>query len=93
MKSIAPMQMETQMWQLMYFATSWKKFQMLYFGKASVIRVADGKVMWKSGCTVKQNNKKTASSIDDLKSNTNGILAEWTESIGPECSKQLLKIF
>jgi hypothetical protein len=81
------------MWQMIYFATNWKKYWSQYIASVQLVRTSDGKKMWKANCVVKHNKKKTAPTLDELKANANNVFSNWANEAGPQCAKQLLKKF
>lgn len=81
------------LWQMIYFVGNWKRYWSQYIASAQLIRTSDGSKVWSGNCVVKNKNKKTAPTLDELKANTNNVFSNWGNAAGPECAKQLLKKF
>jgi|GEM_PF-3180115 hypothetical protein len=87
------LQFDPEMWQMIYFLGNWKKYWSQYMASAQLIRTSDGEKIWSGNCVVKKKDKKTAPTLDELKSNTNSVFSNWANESGPECAAQLLKKF
>ena len=87
------LQFDPGMWQMIYFLGNWKKYWSQYMATAQLIRTSDGEKIWTGHCVVKKKNKKTAPTLDELKSNANNVFSNWANESGPECAAQLLKKF
>jgi hypothetical protein len=84
---------ETGNWTIIYFMGNWKRYHSQYIGEARLVRTSDGDTIWKGVCVVKEGDKKTAPSADEVRDNTNDVLKNWALNIGPKCSEQLLEKF
>ena len=87
------LQFDPGMWQMIYFLGNWKRYWSQYIASAQLIRTADGQKIWSGNCVVKKKDKKTAPTLDELKTNANGVFSKWANESGPECAAQLLKKF
>ena len=84
---------EPTMWQMIYFASNWKKYRSQYMATAQLVDTKKGKIIWKGHCVVKKGEKKTAPTLDELKANTSNVFTRWANESGPECAQQMLERF
>lgn len=80
-------------WEIIYFASKFKRYRSSYWTKAQLIRTSDGKRVWRGRCVVQKNDKKSAPTLDELTSNANDVFVNWASESGSECAKQLLEKF
>lgn len=79
--------------QIWYYPANWARYHMRFSAWAQMVRVDDGKILWKASCMATQKNKKNKPSMKDLTANNSTVLKTWVKNATQECSKQLAESF
>jgi hypothetical protein len=79
----------TGVYQVIYYASDWSHFHMYYNGRARLVRLDDGKVLWQGNCRTDIEDPDNRPSIDDLRANQASRLKDWLARGAKECGTQL----
>ena len=78
-------------WQLLYYPTDWTHHYVLYMGRARLVRLDDGKVLWDGRCLHKlpdaQGQRKT---VDEYRADGGVLLREKIEEAANGCAETLI---
>lgn len=80
-------------YQVIYYLTSPSTYHMYFNGRARLIRLDDGKIMWVGNCRTDVEDPDNKPTIDDLRTNQAARLKQWLDRGAAECSKQLTDQF
>ena len=83
----------TGTYQVIYYLSSMSSFHMYFNGRARLVRVDDGKILWVGNCRTDVEDPDNKPSIDDLRANQAARLKQWLDRGAAECSKQLTDQF
>jgi hypothetical protein len=92
-KSGVVLQIMPGQFQIWYYPTNWARYHMRFTAWAQMVRLDDGKVLWKSSCSATQHNKNNKPSMDDLTADNSAVLKTWVDKATRQCSEQLAKSF
>ena len=92
-KSGVVLQVFPGQFQIWYYPTNWKRYNMMFTSWAQVVRLDDGKVLWKGGCNAGQKDKKNAPTMKELTADNSTVLKTWVDNATRQCSEQLAKSF
>jgi hypothetical protein len=79
----------TGTYQVIYYLSAASKYHMYFNGRARLVRLDDGKIMWIGNCRTDIEDPDNKPSIDDLSANQAARLKQWLGRGAAECSKQL----
>ncbi len=79
--------------QIWYYPANWARYHMRFSAWAQMVRVDDGKVLWKASCSATQKDKKNKPSMKDLTADNSTVLKVWVDNATKQCSEQLAKSF
>lgn len=79
--------------QIWYYPTNWAKYQLWFSAWGQLVRLDDGKVLWKGSCSAYQKDKKNAPSMKELTAESSTVLKNWVDTATRQCSDQLAKSF
>ena len=79
--------------QIWYYPTNWARYNMMFTSWAQLVRLDDGKILWKAGCNANQKDKKNAPTMDELTADNSVVLKNWVDKATRECSEQLANSF
>lgn len=80
-------------YQVIYYLTSPSSYHMYFNGRARLVRLEDGKIMWAGNCRTDVEDPDNKPTIDDLRANQAARLKQWLDRGAAECSKQLTDQF
>lgn len=83
----------TGTYQVIYYLAAASKFHMYFNGRARLVHLDDGKIMWVGNCRTDIEDPDNKPSIDDLSANQAARLKQWLGRGAAECSKQLTDQF
>lgn len=83
----------TGTYQVIYYLAAASKYHMYFNGRARLVRLDDGKVMWVGNCRTDIEDPDNKPSIDDLRANQAARLKRWLDRGAAECGKQLTDQF
>jgi len=83
----------TGTYQVIYYLTAASKFHMYFNGRARLLRLDNGKIMWVGNCRTDIEEPDNKPSIDELSANQAARLKQWLGRGAAECSKQLTEQF
>ncbi|HWR87505.1 MAG TPA: hypothetical protein VN277_03690 [Acidiferrobacterales bacterium] len=83
----------TGTYQVIYYLAAASKYHMYFNGRARLVRLDDGKVMWVGNCRTDIEDPDNKPSIDDLRANQAARLKQWLGRGAAECGKQLTDQF
>lgn len=83
----------TGTYQVIYYLAAASKYHMYFNGRARLVRLDDGKVMWVGNCRTDIEDPDNKPSIDDLRASQAARLKQWLSRGAAECSKQLTDQF
>jgi hypothetical protein len=83
----------TGSYQVIYYLAAASKYHMYFNGRARLVRLDDGKIMWVGNCRTDIEDPDNKPSIDDLSTNKAALLKQWLDRGAAECSKQLTEQF
>lgn len=92
-KSGVVLQIMPGQFQIWYYPTNWARYNLRFNAWAQMVRVDDGKVLWKASCMANQKDKKNKPSMKDLTADNSTVLKTWVDNATRECSEQLAKSF
>lgn len=80
-------------YQVIYYLGAASKYHMYFNGRARLLRLDDGKIMWVGNCRTDIEDPDNKPTIDDLRANQAARLKQWLDRGAAECSKQLTDQF
>jgi hypothetical protein len=83
----------TGTYQVIYYLSASSKYHMYFNGRARLVRLDDGKIMWVGNCRTDIEDPDNKPSIDDLRANQAARLKQWLGRGAAECGKQLTDQF
>jgi uncharacterized protein YceK len=83
----------TGAYQVIYYLSAASKYHMYFNGRARLVRLDDGKIMWVGNCRTDIEDPDNKPSIDDLRANQAARLKQWLGRGAAECGKQLTDQF
>lgn len=83
----------TGTYQVIYYLSSMSSFHMYFNGRARLVRVDDGKIMWVGNCRTDVEDPDNKPGIDDLRANQAARLKQWLGRGAAECGRQLTDQF
>jgi uncharacterized protein YceK len=83
----------TGSYQVIYYLSAASKYHMYFNGRARLVRLDDGKIMWVGNCRMDIEDPDNKPSIDDLRANQATRLKQWLGRGAAECGKQLTDQF
>jgi len=79
----------TGTYQVIYYLAAASRYHMYFNGRARLVRLDDGKIMWAGNCRTDVEDPDNKPTIDDLGANKAALLKQWLGRGAAECSKQL----
>lgn len=83
----------TGTYQVIYYLSSMSSYHMYFNGRARLVRVDDGKIMWVGNCRTDVEDPDNKPSIDELRANQAARLKQWLDRGATECTRQLTDQF
>ncbi len=81
----------TMGWQLIYYPGDWGHHYLIYGGRARLLRMSDGKVLWEGKCFRKLPDEKTnRHTVDDYRANNGELLKERVQQATNGCADELI---
>jgi hypothetical protein len=78
-------------WQLIYYPADWGHHYLVYAGRARLLRLSDGKVLWESRCLRKMPDpKERRHTVDDYKANDGELLKQRAQEAAAGCAEELI---
>lgn len=87
------LQIMPRTFQIWYYPTNWNRYQLWFKAWAQVVRLDDGKILWKGNCSADQKDKASAPTMKELTADNSVVLKNWVDKATRECSDQLAKSF
>ncbi len=78
-------------WQLLYYPTDWTHHHLAYAGRARLLRLSDGKVLWLGKCTRSLPDPKgSRRTVDDYRANNGELLKQKVQELSSACTDELI---
>jgi hypothetical protein len=80
-------------WIIIYYASNWSKYHMIYGATARLVRADDGKILWNAVCGLDRDDGDNAPTMDQLLANRAALLKTWTRESAQKCADTLTNAF
>ncbi|MEK6374270.1 MAG: hypothetical protein AABO58_16405 [Acidobacteriota bacterium] len=78
-------------WQLIYYPSDWSHHYLIYAGRARLLRLSDGKVLWENRCFRKLPDPKgSRRTVDEYRANNGELLKQKVQEAGAGCAEELI---
>ena len=89
--SAAVLDTRTLGWQLLYYPADWSHYYLIYGGRARLLRLSDGKVLWEDRCIRKMPDEKpNRRTADDYRADNGALLKQKTQEAAAGCAEEMI---
>ena len=80
-------------WTIIYYASNWSKYRMIFGATARLVRADDGKILWSALCGLNRDEGDKAPTLEQLQANHAALLKTWTREAAWTCADTLAEAF